>query len=79
MPLKFKAMNEMGCVIKPRANIIPKNEQALGRIYSLEELEVKSSMAQNPYLPTGSFEKLYLIHTYQGSRHLLSFFNFMTS
>ena len=63
MPLKFRAINELGCLIRPRKNKIPKNEQALGRVYSINELDIKSySMQDSPYLPAHSFEKIYLLH-----------------
>jgi hypothetical protein len=41
MPLIFKAVMELGCLVRPRT--IPKNEQALGRTYKISELEVKHS------------------------------------
>lgn len=79
MPLKFRAINELGCLIRPRKNKIPKNEQALGRIYSLNELEVKSySMQDSPYLPSHSFEKIYLLHFNHQNKHVLGFYNFVT-
>jgi hypothetical protein len=40
MPLKFRAVYELGCMLKPRKNKIPPHEQAQGRIYSINELEM---------------------------------------
>lgn len=40
MPLNFRAVYEMGCVIRPRKSKIPSNEQAQGRVYSIPELEI---------------------------------------
>ena len=79
MPLKFRAINELGCLIKPRKNKIQKHEQALGRIYSIDELEMKNhTMNSSPYLPSGSFEKLYLLHSNQTNKHVFGFFCFST-
>ena len=78
MPLKFRAINELGCLIKPRKNKIPKNEQALGRIYSLSELEVKSHLQDSSYLPSYSFEKIYLLHFNHQNKHVFGFYNFVT-
>lgn len=64
-PLKFRAINELGCLIKPKKSKIPRHEQALGRIYSLDELEVLSGH-NSPYLPTGSYERIYMLHSYTG-------------
>jgi DNA polymerase epsilon subunit 1 len=41
MPLIFKAVMELGCLVRPRS--IPRTEQALGRTYKISELEVKHS------------------------------------
>jgi hypothetical protein len=42
LPLLFKAILELGCLVKPRSRMIPRTEQALGRTYKVSELEVKS-------------------------------------
>ena len=74
-PLKFRAINELGCLIKPKKSKIPRHEQALGRIYSLDELEVLTGH-NSPYLPSGSYERLYLLHSYTGQRHVFTYFCF---
>jgi DNA polymerase epsilon subunit 1 len=63
MPLKFRAIYELGCVIRPRKNKIPTNEQAQGRVYSISELETikQSQLVENPYMPSQTYEKICLI------------------
>lgn len=61
MPLLFKAIMELGCLVKPRSQVINKKEQALGRVYKVNELEVKN-MDAGSYLPSTAFEKIYLFH-----------------
>ena len=43
MPLLFRAVMELGCLVKPKSSEIPRSEQALGRVYKVGELEVKAS------------------------------------
>ena len=76
MPLKFRAIFELGCVIRPRKNKIPSNEQAQGRVYSIPELEIikQNQLIENPYMQSGTYEKIYLIHHNHGSRHVLGLF-----
>jgi hypothetical protein len=63
MPLKFRAVTDLGCVIRPRKNVIPNNEQAQGRTYSMNELEIlKPNQLEQPYLSSDSYEKMYLFH-----------------
>ena len=52
MPLKFRAIYELGCVIRPRKSKIPTNEQAQGRVYSIDELEIikQNQLIENPYM-----------------------------
>jgi DNA polymerase epsilon subunit 1 len=47
MPLKFRAINELGCMLKPRQGRIPAagGGRALARTYCLNELEGKSHLA----------------------------------
>jgi hypothetical protein len=33
LPLQFRALMDLGCIVKPRKSVIPKSEQALGRVY----------------------------------------------
>lgn len=42
-PLIFKAILELGCMIRPRTNAIPRNEQALGRTYKPNEFEIRTT------------------------------------
>lgn len=42
VPILFRALLEIGCIVKPRSGMIPKNEQALGRTYKISELEIKN-------------------------------------
>jgi DNA polymerase epsilon subunit 1 len=43
MPLLFRAVMDLGCLVKPNYQAIPRSEQALGRTYKLSELDVKSA------------------------------------
>ena len=73
MPLKFRAVNELGCVIRPRKNKINRNEQAQGRIYSINELEIKSNQ-EVKYLPSESYERIFVLHSSTGLRHMFGVF-----
>ena len=44
IPPKFKALMILGNVVKPNKNMLPRNEQALGRTYKLNELEIVSGV-----------------------------------
>ena len=76
MPLKFRAVYELGCVIRPRKNRITTTEQAQGRIYSINELDTlkQPQLQENPYMASGTYERIYLLHHCHGSRHVLGFF-----
>lgn len=63
MPLLFRAILELGCLVRPRAKIIPKSEQALGRTYKIQELEVKSLGGESSYLPSSTYEKIFILHS----------------
>lgn len=39
VPAKFRALIELGAIVRPKKSLIPRNEQALGRTYKLKELE----------------------------------------
>jgi hypothetical protein len=66
---------DLGCIVKPRKNIIPKNEQALGRVYQLKELENKvPSHNEAQYLPANIYQSIYLLHSNQGQRHFWGLF-----
>ena len=73
LPLLFKAIMEIGCIVKPRQQLINKKEQALGRVYKVNELEVKN-MEAGSYLPSSAFEKIYIFHVSQGNRHVWGLF-----
>eukprot|EP00347_Sterkiella_histriomuscorum_P016015 403354822 len=75
MPLVFKAITELGCLVKPRFNAIPKNEQALGRTYSLKEFEQKQIGADSQYMPSTAFDRIYLLQSQsQNNRHFWGLF-----
>jgi len=44
MPLAFKAIVQLGCLVRPRKNKIPVGESARARVYKLDELEVKNEI-----------------------------------
>lgn len=70
VPPKFRALIEIGAIVRPRRNLIPKNEQALGRIYKISELENKPFVTEESYyLPNDSYDQIYLLHTQAGNRH----------
>ena len=59
MPPQFRAISDLGCLVRPKKNSIPVGESAKGRIYSLSELEVRNNMqVEQPYLSSGSFKKV---------------------
>ena len=65
----------LGNVVKPNKNMLPRNEQALGRTYKLNELEIISGMKQNEiYLPPDSFQRIFLLHSCTANRHLWGLF-----
>lgn len=74
MPLQFKAVTEMGCIVRPRKNKIPSHEQAQGRIYQMNELELKRPDEERAYLPSESYDKIFMIHHSSGNRHVLAMF-----
>lgn len=75
MPLQFRALFELGCLVKPKKNMIPVGDSAKGRIYSINELEVKNNMlSEQPYLRSGSFKKIMLLHRTTGVRHVLTLY-----
>jgi hypothetical protein len=41
MPLTFRAINDLGCMVKPLQHKIDRKEQAIGRVFSMQELEKK--------------------------------------
>jgi len=47
VPPKFRALMEMGSIVRPRRGMIPKNEHALGRVYKISELENKPFVAED--------------------------------
>lgn len=59
-PLLFKAIMELGCMVRPKSNMIPRSEQALGRLYKTSELELRTTH-DGVYLPSASYEKIYLL------------------
>ena len=73
MPLLFKAIMELGCLVKPRLQAIDRKEQALGRLYKVNELEVRNFDAGS-YLPSSAFDRIYLLHASQGNRHFWGLF-----
>jgi len=59
--------------VRPKAKAIPKNEQALGRVYSLKEFEVKGNNDSH-YMPSESYDRVYLIHTQNQQRQTWGIF-----
>jgi DNA polymerase epsilon subunit 1 len=75
LPLLFRAVMDLGCLIKPRANQIPKHEQALGRVYKMNELEVKTHLPSGgEYLPSTTYEKIFIVHSGSPSRSMWAVF-----
>ena len=71
VPPKFRALMELGNQIRPRKLAIPRNEQAYGRTYKIQELEINNS---EPYLASDSFERIYMLHSCTDKRHLWGIF-----
>ena len=61
-PLKFKALHQMSCMLRPKKSLINLTDMALSRDYSIAELENIGSKADNPYLKKGSFQVIQLFH-----------------
>lgn len=80
LPLIFRAIMDLGCLVKPRTAVIPRNEQALGHIYKIHELEVRaahqvnSTGGESAYMPSSSYEKISLLHSSSGNRHFWGLF-----
>lgn len=47
VPPKFRALMELSAMVRPRRQMIPKNEQALGRTYKIAELENKNYSSED--------------------------------
>ena len=54
MPIKFRAVCELSCQMRPIKNKIPIGDLAKSRIYSINELEIIHN--DSPYLAKGSFK-----------------------
>ena len=39
VPPRFRALMDLGAIVRPRAKLINRREQALGRTYKISELE----------------------------------------
>lgn len=65
---------ELGCIVRPRTSVIPRHEQALGRIYKIHELLDRPSGENKDYMPASSYEKIYLLHASSGARHIWGLF-----
>lgn len=75
MPLKFRAIYELGCLVRPRKSSVPVGESARGRVYNVNELEATNSMqSQAPYLQSGTFRQIKLFHRVSGARHVFALF-----
>ena len=78
LPLLFRAIMDLGCLVKPRIAVIPRNEQALGRTYKIHELEVRAAHqvggGESAYMPSSSYEKICLLHSSSGNRHFWGLF-----
>ena len=56
IPPKFRALMQLGYLVKPIKSMLPRNEQALGRTYKMSELEIVAGTKQaEHYLPADSF------------------------
>jgi len=75
MPLTFRALIDIGCVVRPKKTMIPRTDQALGRTYKISELENKPPGPNDPqYLSSGIYERIYLLHSTMGARHFWGLF-----
>jgi len=75
VPPKFRTLMELGAIVKPRSGMIPRNEQALGRTYTIQELENRPPMdGSSYYLPDDLYDGIYLSHAHQGNRHIWGLF-----
>ena len=68
VPPKFRSLIELGAIVKPKKKMIPRQEQALGRMYKIGELENKPPVGSDQqYLPAECYERVFLLHS-TGSR-----------
>ena len=78
MPLLFRAVMELGCLVRPKVGVIPRTEQALGRIYKINELEVRAANQlggiESAYMPSAAYERICLLHSSSGNRHFWGLF-----
>ena len=73
IPLEYKVILELGSVIKPKVNLIKKNESALSRIYQIKELSsITFGYSSNPFrsiVPT-----ILLYHSCSNKMHFFGVF-----
>jgi DNA polymerase epsilon subunit 1 len=73
VPLDFKTVMQLGCIVKPNQKVIPRSEQALGRTYKLSELGTVNSLErQANYLPKASYDKIMFFHISNATRNVLA-------
>ena len=71
----FKALVNLGAIVKPIKSKIPSNQQALGRKYGLNELENRPSGPSDiQYMPEEAHERIYLSHVSSKNRHFFALF-----
>lgn len=78
VPANFRALIELGAIVRPKKNMIPRNQQALGRTYRIKELENKPSSGgvdSVPYLPDELLSMIFLRHACQGNRHFWAMYS----
>lgn len=54
-PLRFRAISEISCMLRPKRNQINLSQMALSRDYSLPELEALPSTEEDCYLASDSY------------------------
>jgi hypothetical protein len=68
-PLRFRALQQLSCLLRPKKSQISVGEMALSREYTMEELEAIPSKSDDPYLPDGSFLLNQVYHVAGPSGH----------
>lgn len=72
LPAKFKSLIELSAIVRPIKKMIPHGQQAISRLYKLQELE--NIMTDTQYLPSARYQRIYIGHSHNGNRHFWGLF-----
>lgn len=72
LPAKFRALIELSAIVRPIKRLIPSGQQAISRVYKLQELE--NVMPEMQYMPAERYQRIYIGHSHNGNRHFWGIF-----